>query len=179
MRRKTIFSIILSVGMNGAEATARLAYPIFQAIKGVSLLDTFERFDALLTMIAMMSDFVSVIVFLQVTMLCLGWIFNYRKEENTALLNSRASQSLNTNNSLKLFGIALFFLACVYILLRDITQYDFEVFYRRFQIYINLVFQYIVPVLLGIICIGKQWTKHKREKKMSKYMITREELTKE
>lgn len=160
-------AIVLSVGLNGTESTAKLSYPIFQAIKGVSILNSFERFDALMTMIAMMSDFVAVIVFLQVTMLCLGWVFNYRKGENTALLNSRASQSLNMNNSLKVYGIALFFIACVYILLRNITQYEFESFYRTFQIYFNLAFQYIIPVILGFVCIGKQWARHRREKKLS------------
>ena len=168
-------SIVLSVGMNGLEATAKLSYPIFQAIKGVSILDTFERFDSLLTMICMMSDFVAVVVFLQVTMLCLGWVFNYRKGENTALLNSRASQSLNMNNSLKVYGIALFFLACVYILLRNVTQYDFEAFYRKFQIYFNIAFQYIVPVLLSIVCIVKQCARRKREKKLMSLRYSEEE----
>lgn len=147
-------SIVLSVGMNGVETTSRLSYPIFQAIKGVSILNSFERFDSFMTMIDIMSDFVAIIVFLQVTMLCLGWVFNYHREEKSPMLSSSDGQTMN--NSLKVYGVVLFFIACVYILLRNVTQYEFESFYRSVLIYLNLVFQYAIPVLLGLYCWVRQ-----------------------
>lgn len=146
-------SIIVSVGMNGATSTGKLSYPMFQAIKSVSVLNTFERFDSLMTMIAMLSDFVGVYVFLQLTMLCLGWLFNYQEKEETPLLSTGSKEKRHMNNSLKVYGCALFFIAAVYILIRNMTQYEFEAYYRGIQRYLNLIFQFIVPIILGLISI--------------------------
>ena len=146
-------SIIVSVGMNGATSTGKLSYPMFQAIKSVSVLNTFERFDSLMTMIAMLSDFVGVYVFLQLTMLCLGWLFNYQEKEETPLLSTGSKEKCHMNNSLKVYGCALFFIAAVYILIRNMTQYEFEAYYRGIQRYLNLIFQFIVPIILGLISI--------------------------
>jgi len=162
-----VLAIVLSVGMNGADTTAKLSYPIFQSMKGVSVLNTFERFDSVMTMIAMMSDFVGIFVFLQVTMLCIGWLFNYQEKEKSAMLNSSDPESKVMNNSLKVYGAVLFFLASVYVLLRDVTQFEFESFYRGFLTYLNLIFQILVPVIVSLICIAKQIGRKEREKRMA------------
>lgn len=165
--------VILSIGINGVSVTAKLSYPMFQAMKSVSILNTFERFDALMTMIVMMSDFVGIYVFLQVTMLCLGWLFHYKKKEESPFLAASQGQDKVMNNGLKVYGSVLFFIACVYILLKDVTQYEFETFYRTFQVYLNLAFQYVIPVILGLICLAKQLGRRRRE-----YRITvREQLS--
>ena len=162
-----VLAVVVSVGMNGADVTSKLSYPIFQSMKGVSVLNTFERFDAIMTMVAMMSDFVGIFVFLQVTMLCLGWLFHYQEKQKNAMLNSSDPESKIMTNSLKVYGAVLFFLACIYVLLRDVTQFEFESMYRRYLTYVNLIFQIVVPVILSLVCIVKQIGRKEREKKIS------------
>lgn len=159
----SILAIVLSVAINGTTVTAKLSYPIFQAMKSVSVLNTFERFDSLITMIVMMSDFAGIYVFLQVTMLCLGWLFDYKKEESDPLLVGSQKEDKVMNNGLKVYGAVLLFIACAYILLKNVTQYEFEAFYRDFLMYLNLAFQYVIPVIVGIVCLGKQLGRRHRE----------------
>ena len=170
----TILSSILSIGINGVELTTRLSYPMFQAIKSVSIIHTFERFDSFLTMICMMSDFVGVVVFLQITMLCLGWVFTKKKETEDNNNLSGFSEKDPNSYPRKIIAAVLLFIASIYILLRDITQFEFETFYRNYIVYLNLAFQYIVPLLLGFLCIGKQIARNRRERKYEKYRIVPE-----
>lgn len=167
----SILSIVLSVAINGATITSKLSYPMFQAIKSVSVLNTFERFDALMTMIAMLSDFVGIYVFLQITMLCLGWLFSYQNKEEDQEYQQN-SDSHVMNNSLKVYGAILFFIACVYVLIRDITQYEFEAYYREIQVYLNIIFQFGVPILLGVICFVKQFGRRRREHRIKQSSMT-------
>lgn len=160
-----VLAVLLSVGMNGVTVTQHLSYPIFQAMKSVTVLNTFERFDSIITMIGMMSDYAGIYVFLQVTMLCLGWLFDYLWQEPDPLSSEKPVENQPMNNSLKVYGAVLFFIACVYILLRNVTQYEFEAFYRELQIYLNLIFQFLIPVILGILCLIKQLIQDRRKPK--------------
>lgn len=167
----SILSIVLSVAINGATITSKLSYPMFQAIKNVSILNTFERFDSLMTMIAVLSDFVGIYIFLQMIMLCLGWIFSYQSNEENDVYHVNTDSHV-MNNSLKVYGAVLFFIACVYILLRNITQYEFETYYREIQVYLNIIFQFVVPILLGVICLVKQLGRRRREYRMEQSSMT-------
>lgn len=159
----SMLSIIVSVGLNGVESTKALSYPLFQAIKSVSVFNTFERFDSLMTMISMISDFVGIYLFLQLTMLCLGWLFHYQAKEGEPLLVGSNSKKHTMDNSLKVYGAVLFFITCVYVLIRKMTQYEFEQYYRSFQVYLNLGFQFIIPIVLGLVCIGKNGVQNRKK----------------
>ena len=100
------------------------------------MLNTFERFDSFITLIEMLSDFIYIVIFLVVMMKCLFFIFNY---ENS-----------------KIMVTVLFFISCSYILIRNFTQLELTRIYESYGLVINLGFQYIIPVILGVVCLFRK-----------------------
>ncbi|MBE5960146.1 MAG: hypothetical protein E7256_01970 [Lachnospiraceae bacterium] len=130
-----LLTILLALGVSGPFLTARFSYPIFQSIKGVALLNTFERFDAFISLICLLSDFAGIAILVLIFGKCISWLFN--------------------KDLMKGSGIIALALAASYISIRNITQYNLELLYRNRMIPLNLIFLYVVPVLLGICSLFK------------------------
>ena len=136
--RFTLFgflAIVLALGISGPSLTARFSYPIFQSIKTVSLFSTFERFDSFITLVCLLSDFVGIAVFVLIFGKCVSWLFD--------------------KDFMKGAGILALAIACCYISINNVTQYNLEVFYQNRMISLNLIFQYSIPILLGIWSLFK------------------------
>ena len=129
----SMLSTIVAIGLNGALTTANLAFPIFQSVKTISILHTFERFDSFITLIGVMSDFVAIMTFLIIFMKCLEWVFGCKKP--------------------KIAGAIFLFLATTYLMIRNYTQYEFNQLMTQYLMYINLIFQYLLPACLGLLCL--------------------------
>ncbi len=148
-------SVLLSLCINGPKLTENFTYPIYQSVKGISILSTFERFDAFITLICIVSDFTAVCVFALISVTCLSFVFQKKNqesqnEESNAPLDV-VSPSRHTTLLLCL-GAPLILVSCCYVFLREITQYEIDEFLLSYMMPINLVFQYVLPSLLGIVC---------------------------
>lgn len=136
-----VFSLIsfvatlISIGNHGGNLTSKFAYPIFQTVKSMTILSTFERFDSFITLVCVFSDIVSIGIFLFISDESFTYAFNQRKWIPVT--------------------IGFLFVICCYVGFRDITQFQLTQYYYSKMIYINLIFQYVVPLLLGVLCIGK------------------------
>ena len=158
-------SILLSLCINGPKLTESFTYPIYQSVKGVSILSTFERFDAFITLICIVSDFTAVCVFALISVTCLSFVFQKKgqepqKEESNAPLNI-VSPSRHTTLLLCL-GAPLVLVSCCFVFLREITQYELDEFFLSYMMPINLVFQYVLPSLLGIVCFIQRIARKKK-----------------
>ncbi len=157
-------SILLSLCINGPKLTENFTYPIYQAVKGISILSTFERFDAFITLICIVSDFTAVCVFALISVTCFSFVFQKTeqeqpKEETNGPLDV-VSPSRHTTLLLCL-GAPLVLVSCCYIYLREITQYELDEFYLSYMLPINLVFQYVLPSFLGVACFIKRISRRK------------------
>ncbi|SFR83035.1 GerAB/ArcD/ProY family transporter [Anaeromicropila populeti] len=151
VKKRTYFSVaiftllaflatIAAIGINGSYLTGRTSFPIFQTAKGLSVLNAFERFDSFITLVCILSDFVTISIFLLILMQCFSWVFNITASP--------------------FVGAAFLVLSCVYVMIQDATQFQLELFHNDWMIGINLVFQFVLPSLLGILCIFKKKDKH-------------------
>lgn len=131
------FSIFLTIGIAGAALTSEYSYSLFQAIKCITFLSSFERFDSLITLVTVISDFITVTFYLLLLIKCFTVAF--RREDNY--------------KEIAIIGITL---ATTVACILDIPQYSLEHFYRIYIDRISLLFQYVIPVILGIICCFKK-----------------------
>ncbi len=134
-----IFAFIITgftFGITGADLTANAPFPFYLSVKSISFFKVFERFEVLVTLICMLSDFISICVLGTLLSRCIKWLFD-----------------------LKTRGFLFMPLATiVYFLtyLLSSTQFEFDFLYRYVVVYLNLIFQYVIPFLLGFICLIKR-----------------------
>lgn len=128
-------SVFMVIAICGSQLTAEFNYPVFQAVKSVTLLSSFERFDSFITLICVLSDFTTISIFLIVVIQCIGNLFPTKIQFS--------------------IGIALFITGCTFVMINKATQIELNSFYLTTIIYINLIFQYALPILIGIIALLK------------------------
>ncbi len=129
----SFLSIFLTIGIAGFTLTSQYSYSFFQAIKCITFLSSFERFDSLITLVTVISDFITITFYLLLIMKCFTFAFHLEK-------------------NYKEIAILTLILATCATCVLDIPQYQLEHFYRRNMDKISIVFQYGIPLLLGIIC---------------------------
>lgn len=128
--------IFLTIGIAGATLTSEYSYSLFQAIKCITFLSSLERFDALITLVTVISDFITITFYLVVLAKCFTLAFhltNYKEITTIALT-----------------------LASTFVCIFDVSQYDLEHYYRYYIDKISIPFLYLLPVVLGIICFFKK-----------------------
>lgn len=129
-------SIFLTIGIAGATLTSEYGYSLFQAIKCITFLNSFERFDALIVLISVISDFITITFYLIIVMKCFALAFGIKNFKEIAVITLT--------------------LACTLSIVYDATQYQLEHIFRGYVDRISMVFQYVIPILLGIICCFKK-----------------------
>ena len=123
-------------GITGTSLTANLPFPFYITVKSVSFFNVFERFEVLVTLICILSDFVAICIFVVVLLRCLTWMFGL-KECNTHYIP---------------LAMIIFYLT-YYI---SSTQFEFNYLYKYIIVNLNLVFQYAVPLVLALLCFIKR-----------------------
>ncbi|HWT27605.1 MAG TPA: GerAB/ArcD/ProY family transporter, partial [Mobilitalea sp.] len=132
----TFIITLFTYGVNGADLTSILPFPFYITVKSISFFNVFERFEVLITLICILSDFISVCILAVLLMRCFEWLFNLK--EHTFLYVP--------------LTIMIFYLT-YYV---SSTQFEFAYLYRNIIVYSNLIFQFLIPVLLGILCLFKR-----------------------
>lgn len=138
----TFIITIFTYGITGADMAADLPFPFYITVKSISFFNIFERFEVLITLICVLSDFVSFCVFFIIIKQCIKWLFNL---ETVSFL------------FVPIAGI-------IYYLTYFIsnTQFEYNYLYKNIVINSNLIFQFFIPIFLGIIGLVK-WKRIKKQ----------------
>lgn len=134
-----LFSFVITIftfGITGASLTANLPFPFYITVKSISFFNIFERFEVIVTLICILSDFISISIMFLILMRLIAWLFGM--EERGFLFIPLA--------------IIIYYLS--YFV--SSTQFEFDYLYKHVIVNANLLFQYIIPLLLGLICLLKR-----------------------
>jgi len=125
-------------GISGTSLTATLPFPFYIAVKSISFFNIFERFEVLVTLICILSDFIAICIFVIVFLRCMTWLFGL--EECYPLCIPLA--------------MIIFYLT-YYI---SSTQFEFQYLYKNIIVNLNLIFQYMIPIIMAFLCLIKRKT---------------------
>jgi hypothetical protein len=132
----TFILTVFSFGITGADLTANLPFPFYISVKSISFFNVFERFEVLVTLICVLSDFIAICMMATLLIRCIEWLFGIKQR-----------------------GFLFVPLAVtVYYLTYFIssTQFEFDYLYRYVMVNLNLVFEYLIPFMLGLLCLIKR-----------------------
>lgn len=131
-----IFSFIITIftfGISGASLTAKLPFPFYITVKSISFFNIFERFEVIVTLICILSDFITICILFIILMKLIQWVFG---------LKERAFLYVP-------LAMVIYYLS-YYV---STTQFEFDYLYRYIIVNVNLMLQYIIPLLLGLVCL--------------------------
>ncbi len=131
----TILAFIITLftfGISGTSLTKDLPFPFYITVKSISFFNIFERFEVIVTLMCILSDFISICIFSILILRCFTWLFEL--EECNYLYTP--------------LTVVIFYLT--YYL--SSTQFEFNYLYETVIVNLNLIFQYLFPLLLAILC---------------------------
>lgn len=132
-----VFVIVLfSFGISGSSLTANTPFPFYITVKSISFFNIFERFEVLVTLICLLSDFASICILVILLMRCLTWLFALDDYFYICVPLS----------------MVIFYLT-YYV---SNTQFEFNYLYKNIIENLNLIFEFCVPFLLVIISVIKK-----------------------
>lgn len=137
----TFVIVLFTFGISGSALTANTPFPFYITVKSISFFNIFERFEVLVTLICLLSDFAAICILTVLIIRCLIWLFNL--EDCLYLCVPLA--------------VIVFYLT-YYI---SSTQFEFNYLYKNIVENLNLVFEFCIPLLLAFISLV-------RKKKISK-----------
>ena len=127
---------LFTVGISGASLTSNLPFPFYITVKSISFFNVLERFEVLITLLCILSDFASICLFAILILRCFEWIFHLKHSGFLAVP----------------LTIIIYYLT--FYITR--TQFEFDYFYRTIIVNLNLIFQYIIPFLLAFLCLVRR-----------------------
>lgn len=127
---------VFTYGVTGADLAASLPFPFYITVKSISLFNIFERFEVLITLICIISDFISISIYSVILVRCFVWLFNLK--EKTFLYVP--------------LTVIVYYLT--YFI--SSSQFEYEFFYKSILVNLNLVFQYLIPLFIGLIGLLKK-----------------------
>lgn len=134
-----ILSFIITIftfGISGAGLTAKLPFPFYITVKSISFFNIFERFEVIVTLICILSDFISISIMFIILMKLIEWLF---------ALEGRGFLFIP-------LAVIIYFLS--YFI--SSSQFELYFLYRYIIVYVNLIFQYIIPLFLLLIYLIKR-----------------------
>jgi spore germination protein (amino acid permease) len=135
----TVLAFIITLftfGISGTSLTKNLPFPFYITVKSISFFNIFERFEVLVTLICILSDFIAICVFAILLLRCFGWLFN-----------------LQEYNFLYIPLTVVIFYLTYYL---SSTQFEFNYLYQYVIVNLNLVFEYVIPLLLAFMCLVRK-----------------------
>jgi spore germination protein (amino acid permease) len=135
----TVLAFIITFftfGISGTSLTANLPFPFYITVKSISFFNIFERFEVLVTLICILSDFIAICIFAILLLKCFEWLFH-----------------LEECNFLYVPLTMIIFYLTYYL---SSTQFEFNYLYRRILVNLNLIFEYAIPLFLAFLCLVKR-----------------------
>jgi spore germination protein (amino acid permease) len=123
-------------GISGTSLTANLPFPFYITVKSISFFNIFERFEVLVTLICILSDFIAICIFAILLLKCFEWLFH-----------------LEECNYLYVPLTMIIFYLTYYL---SSTQFEFNYLYRTILVNLNLIFEYVIPLFLAFLCLVKR-----------------------
>lgn len=127
---------LFTFGITGAGLCSYLPFPFYITVKSISFFNVFERFEVVVTLICILSDFVSICIMFIILLRLIKWLFGM--EEKWFLFLPLA--------------VIIYYLS--YFISN--TQFEFDFLYRYVIVNANMFFLYIIPIILSLICLLKQ-----------------------
>lgn len=124
---------LFTFGISGTSLTASLPFPFYITVKSISFFNVFERFEVLVTLICILSDYIAIAIFAVLLLRCLEWLFHLEQCEYLLIP----------------LAVVVFYLT--YYL--SSTQFEFNYLYRVLLVNLNLIFEYAIPVLVAFLCL--------------------------
>lgn len=125
-----------SFGISGTSLTSSLPFPFYITVKSISFFNIFERFEVLVTLICILSDFIAICIFTILLLRCFTWLFHL-EECNTLCI-----------------PLAMIIFYLTYFI--SSTQFEFNYLYKYIIVNLNLIFEYAIPFLLALFCLAKR-----------------------
>ena len=127
----TFVIVLFTFGISGTSLTANTPFPFYITVKSISFFNIFERFEVLVTLICLLSDFASICIYVILIMRCLTWLFDLED----------------------CFYICIPLSMIIYYLTYYIssTQFEFNYLYKNIIENLNLIFEFCIPILLAAI----------------------------
>lgn len=126
---------VFTFGITGPSLTATLPFPFYITVKSLSFFNVFERFEVIVTLLCVLSDFVTICIMFLLLMRLIQWLFDIVKREYLFL------------------PLAVIVYYLTYLV--SSTQFEYDFLYRYLIVNLNLVFQYLIPLILGLLCLIK------------------------
>jgi spore germination protein KB len=130
-----------TIGVTGAGLASDLPFPFYITVKSISFFNIFERFEVLFTVICMLSDFVATAILAFLLLRCFCWAFGVEEKRYYCVP----------------FAMIVYYLT-FYL---SQTQFEVDYLYRNIILYLNLLFQYLIPIFL----VALYFVKRKKIKK--------------
>lgn len=127
---------IFTFGISGTSLTKNLPFPFYITVKSISFFNIFERFEVLVTLICVLSDFIAICVFSILLSRCFIWLFDLKDADFLYVP----------------LAILVYYLT-YYV---SSTQFEFNYLYKYIIVNLNMVFEYIIPFLLAFLCLIKR-----------------------
>ncbi|MDD3174514.1 MAG: GerAB/ArcD/ProY family transporter [Herbinix sp.] len=135
----TVLAFIITLftfGISGTSLTKNLPFPFYITVKSISFFNIFERFEVLVTLICVLSDFIAICIFAILLIRCFEWLFNIQE-----------------CNILFVPLTVIVFYMTYYV---SSTQFEFNFLYRNVIVNLNLIFEFAIPFLLAFVCLIKR-----------------------
>lgn len=126
---------IFTFGITGASLTATLPFPFYITVKSISFFNIFERFEVIVTLICVLSDYITICIMFLILMRLVQWLFAIQDRRYLFV------------------PLAMIIYYLSYLI--SSTQFEYDYLYRFVIVNSNLIFQYIIPLLLGFLCLIK------------------------
>lgn len=127
---------LFTFGISGTSLTANLPFPFYITVKSISFFNIFERFEVLVTLVCVLSDFAAICIFAILLLRCFTWLFDLKE-----------CNYLYTPLAMIIFYLTYYVSS---------TQFEFNFLYRYIIVNLNLIFQYVIPLILALICLLKR-----------------------
>lgn len=132
----TFVITVFTFGITGADLTANLPFPFYITVKSISFFNVLERFEVLVTLICVLSDFIFICILSTLLMRCIQWLFNVRER------------------GFLFVPLAMIVFYLTYFVSQ--TQFEFNYLYRTIIMNLDLIFLYLIPFFLGLLCLAKR-----------------------
>jgi len=132
----TFVIVLFTFGISGSSLTANNPFPFYITVKSISFFNIFERFEVLVTLICLLSDFAAICIMIILILRCLTWLFNL---EDSFYLCIPLSM--------------IIFYLTYYV---SSTQFEFNYLYKNIIENLNLLFEFGIPLLLAFFSIFRK-----------------------
>lgn len=128
--------IVIVIGIIGYSITAKIPLPFMDAVKIVSLFDIVAKIESIVVIIWILADFILISTFSYIVLHLLKSIFNLKNE--TPIIN--------------ILLIILYFLS----ILITTSKIELEAFSYTLGIFVNILFDIIIPFIVLVIALMKK-----------------------